>query len=380
MHVTVIGGGYGGLRVVQKLAQAGFDLTLIEPRPQLVLAHRLITVASLRTPLKDTVLDYTPLLPKAVRWIKATAVAWHPERGQVDTDHHSIQSDRIVLSLGSTPSKTIAGSERVGFNCYGLEGTQAILGHWARVQKDLEAQRCDPGLLRWVVVGGNASGVALAAELVHLARRWRNRYGGQAGQIQIHLIQPTERLLSPWRAPLGQWAEHWLLRNRVFVQTKTRAKRVRSGVLILEGPHGIEELPSQSVFYATGLIPQPLEEEPLGLRSPYLPINEFLQVVGHPHTYVVGGQLPMPSVALAHQSADYVVQALITERAGKALGGFVPNVDPPPLSLGAFDGVAMLGLQDLTGTAAWALAQAADGLYANAMQNWNFIPVPPRLP
>jgi len=372
MQLTVVGAGYAGLRLIQQLAPQGFDITLIEPSPHHVLRTRLGAVASLRRPLKESLLLYSKLLPNGVRWIQEPAVAFDPDLAQVDTDHHSVQSDRVILAYGSTTAHLVPGSERLGLSTYTLAETEAVLAHWAKMQQDLEAQRCDPALLRWVVVGGGETGVALAAELVPLARRWRNRYGGQAGAIQVYLLHQGDQLLPGWRSVQGEWAKDWLLRNRVFVQTQTRVKRVRPGQLVLEGPTGTQDLTSQTIFWATGTTAQRLEEEAPQLREGgYFRVNQTLQLVDYPRIYALGGLIEAHSSTRTLQQADHVAQVLVAERDGRTPAPFVAQPDTPALSLGAFDGLAMLGDQDLFGTAGWTVAQAADSLYFNTVQTWN---------
>ncbi|WP_218080835.1 NAD(P)/FAD-dependent oxidoreductase [Anthocerotibacter panamensis] len=383
MDITVVGGGYAGLRAVQQLIREGFQVTLIEPRTEHVLRPRLVTVATLRRAPKEAVLKYTNLLPPQVRWVREPVVGFDPELCQVDTDRNSIQSDRVILAMGSTTAHRVPGSDRIGFSPYSLEEAQVILGHWSQVQKELDAQKCDPSLLRWVVVGGGMAGVELAAELVHLARRWRNRYQGQAGVIQIHLIHQGTHLLSGWRPQIVEWVTRWLIRNRVFVQTGTRARRARAGYLVLEKGGGTEELPTRSIFWTTGVTPTRLEEEPAELRDAqgYFRVNSFCQLLDYPRVMAVGGQiLPVnpqsglvvaPSPQLSVQSAEAVARNLRLERDHLPLSPFVPLLDRRALSMGAFDGAAMLQDQDLTGTPGWTISQAADTLYFNTVQNWN---------
>ncbi len=378
MQITVVGAGYGGLRAVQELALYGHQVTLIEPRAQHVLRPRLISAVTLRRPLKEVQIDYPKLLPPGVRWIQGTAVGLDPENAQIDTDYTSIPGDRVILALGSTVNRRIAGSEKVGFSLYSLEEAQAVLAHWAGVQKDLENQKCAPGVLRWVVVGGGITGVELAAELTHLARRWRARYGGQAQTIQIHLIHQGDSLLPGWRPALAEWVMGWLVRHKVIVQTRTKVKRARPEFIVLEKEGITEELATRTLFWTTGFRPLKLEEEPEGLRTPegFLRINDFCQLPDHPRCYGLGDQVLFsypPSAQLAVQTAQAVVDNIQAEDQHRELRSFEPLIDRVALSVGAFDGAAMFQDQDLTGTPAWTIAQAADTLYVNTIQNWNLL-------
>ncbi len=386
MQITVLGAGYGGLQVVQQLAQSQMQVTLVEPRAAHVLHTRLITAASLRRPLSEVLLPYTKLLPPNVQWCHETAISFDPTHCQVDTDHTSIQADRLVLAMGGRFKPMIAGSETLGLNVYSYEATQQVLAHWSRLQKDLEAQKCDPALLRWVIVGAGKTGIELAAELVHLARRWRNRYGGQAGAIQIYLIEQQEEILPDWRPSLRVWVRRWLTRHHVLIQTATRVKRARAGYIVLNQS---EELPTQTLFWATGKHPVILEEEPPELRdqADYMPVNDRCQLRDFPAVFALGGlirplyaqtgQMLHPSLALTMQAAQTIISYCLDQESQTL---FMPSPPNMTLALGAFDGAAMLGEQDLTGTAAWAISQGADTLYYNSIKNWQLprlnLPIP----
>jgi NADH dehydrogenase len=372
MQALVIGAGYGGLRVVQTLAQQGVSVTLLEPRTSHILRNRLITVASLRRPLKEALLDYPRLLPSSVNWVREPAVGFDPDLAQVYTDHQSFEADHLILAAGSQMTQPL------GFNLYSPEAIQAIQAHWHQVQTNLEAQRCDTNLLRWVVVGGEATGVEFAAELVHLARRWRNRYGGLAGAVQIHLIHPGAELLPGWRPALADWVQRWLTRNRVLIQTDTKVKRARPEFLVLDRAGQTEELPTRTVFWTLVRQAVRFEEEPTSLRNPLgtFSVNQFGQVQGYRNIWAVGSQGDFPSVlaptgALALQTAELIAQNILLQQKGQSLQPFTPKLENIALSVGAFDGVAQIQDQELSGTPGWTVAQATDTLYVNAVQAWN---------
>jgi NADH:ubiquinone reductase (H+-translocating) len=379
MHVVVIGGGYAGLRVVQTLAPHNLQVTLIEPRSEHILRPRLVAAAAGRLPLKDVSLPYTRVLDSKVRHLKANALRIDLEGLEVETDSETVKADRLVLAVGSEGRLTVPGAARYSLPLYTLEDLQQILNHWSSLEEALKREQCDLKLLRWVIVGGGLVGVELAAELVHLARRWRKRYGGLADAIQIHLVQRSDRLLPEWPASVSDWVLRWLRRHRVIVQLDTQVKRVRADMAILEGPDGSEELATQTLLWAGGTQPVRIEEEPEGVRDgqQFLRVGSDCRMIDHPYAYALGDSILLgdgkktypPCGQLAVRAAEIVAANILAEQQGQSTTAFIPSVDRIALSLGAFDGVALVDGQELYGTAGWAIAQAADLLYYNAVLN-----------
>lgn len=381
MHTVVVGGGYAGLRIVQILSERGMPVTLVEPRDAHVLRPRLVAAAAGRLPLRDVSVPFSRLLGANVRHLKANALRIDPAALEVETETETLRGDRLVLAMGSEARIPTPGAARYGMPLYSLEDLEQILGHWSRLEEGLRRDQCDLKLLRWVIVGGGLVGVELAAELVHLARRWSRRYGTLADAIQIQLVQRTGRLLPDWPEGTADWVLRWLRRHRVIVRLDTQVRRVRNDLVVIEDPDGPEELPTGTLLWAGGLQPVRLEEEPEGLRGPNgtLSVDRHCRLSGHEHVYAAGDtiepfnfqtqQAVPPCGQLAVRAGEVIAANILAEQAGRPLVPFVPTIDRIALSLGAFDGVALVDGQEFYGTAGWTIAQAADLLYYNSITN-----------
>lgn len=381
MRVIVVGGGYSGLRAVQRLSKLpDFSVTLVEPRKEHVLRTRLVSSAVQRRPSKEVLVPFEEVLPKGIQWIREPAVSVDPELGTVETDRITLTGDRILLCTGAVAKRNIPGAEKYGFSPYSLEDCRKILHYWSELQKQLDRQKCEALALRWVVVGGGTTGVELAAELAHLARRWRSRYKGQAGAIQVHLVHEGTQLLPDWRTTVADWVLRWLERHQVVVHLETKVRRARPDYLVLERKGETSQLDTKSVFWSMGTEPYRLEEEPDGLRDEagFCRVDHSLRLVEYPKVYALGGNILAQDAAigkvfsasaqLAVQQAEWTVQNLQREVREQDPLAYIPEVRRESLSLGAFDGVAMIDEQDLVDTAGWTAAQAEDLLYRNSIQ------------
>jgi NADH:ubiquinone reductase (H+-translocating) len=381
MRVIVVGGGYAGLRAVQRLSRLpDFSVTLVEPRKEHVLRTRLVSSAVQRRPLKEVLVPFEEVLPKGIQWVREPAVSFDPELGTVETDRITLTGDRILLCTGSIAKRNVSGSEKYGFSPYSLEDCRQILHSWSELQKQLDRQKSDALALRWVVVGGGTTGVALAAELAHLARRWRGRYKGQAGAIQVHLVHEGMELLPGWRPSITDWVQRWLEKHQVVVHLATKVRRARPDYLVLERKGETSQLDTRSVFWSMGQEPHRLEEEPEGLRDEagFCKVDNSLRLVDYPKVYALGGNILAQDSAIAKifpntgplsvQQAEWTVQNLEREAREQEPLAYIPEVRRYSLSLGAFDGAAMIDEQDLIDTAGWTAAQAEDLLYRNSIQ------------
>jgi NADH dehydrogenase FAD-containing subunit len=381
MRIIVVGGGYSGLRAVQRLSKLpDFSVTLVEPRKEHVLRTRLVSSAVQRRPLKEVLVPFEEVLPKGIEWIREPAVSVDPELGTVETDRITLTGERILLCTGAVAKRTIPGAEKYGFSPYSLEDCRKILHYWSELQKQLDRQKSEVLALRWVVVGGGTTGVELAAELAHLARRWRSRYKGQAGAIQVHLVHEGTQLLPEWRSTLADWVLRWLEKHQVVVHLETKVRRARPDYLVLERRGETSQLDTKSVFWSMGTEPCRLEEEPDGLRDEagFCRIDHNLRLLDYPKVYALGGNILAQDAAidkvfsasaqLAVQQAEWTVQNLQREVRAQDPLAYIPEVRRESLSLGAFDGVAMIEEQDLVDTAGWTAAQAEDLLYRNSIQ------------
>lgn len=106
---------------------------------------------------------------------------------------------------------------------------------------------------RLVVIGGGISGVELAGELAHLAKK--RPAGWQAPEVT--LVQGGARLLPEMAGKIGRRAERRLREQGVDVRLATRVVRVGSASVTLHGASE-EELACGGAYWAGGVRPAPV--------------------------------------------------------------------------------------------------------------------------
>ncbi|HRL20251.1 MAG TPA: NAD(P)/FAD-dependent oxidoreductase [Alcaligenes sp.] len=172
------------------------------------------------------------------------------------------------------------------------------------------------------IVGGGATGVELAAELLE-ASADLSFYGIPANEaereVRITLLEGAERILSALPPKLSATAQHLLEQRGVTVRTSVRVSRIESDHI--EDANGAQ-FPSDLCVWAAGI------EAPAFLAQLGLPVNRINQLVADrclrtpdPHILVLGdcAQVPwgdeaggfLPARAqVAHQQANYLRKRL----------------------------------------------------------------------
>jgi len=260
--------------------------------------------------------------------------------------------DTLVLAVGSQANDF--GTPGVKEHCYMID---------SRVQADafnrevrLRMFQC-MGLdqqLSIAIVGGGATGVELAAELIQLTEVAES-YGahGLASRIHITLIQSGPRLLDAFPPSISEAVEAKLQKLGVKVLTNTRVLSADAeGLSIQDGDH----IPASMLVWAAGVKAAEVMGQLDGLectRNNQLVINNHLQTTLDSSIYAVGdcasltlpdAARPLPPTAqVAHQQASYLIRHLPSILQGKAVPEFSYRNLGALVSLGEYDAYASLG-------------------------------------
>lgn len=212
-RIVVIGGGYAGVMAANRLAGAGHDVTMINPRPEFVeriRLHQRITGSD------DAVVGYDEVLSSDVRLVVDTAEHIDAAARLVTLGAGgTLGYDYLIYAVGSTGTTLgVPGADRFAHRIAELEHADPLLAA-------LDAAPVDAPL---VVVGSGATGLEVASELAEHGRRVTLVCGGVFG--------PT--LAGGGRA--------------------SAAKRLRKlGVTIVEGPDArVTEVRADAVRLADG--------------------------------------------------------------------------------------------------------------------------------
>lgn len=281
----------------------------------------------------------------------AIAALYAPD-GRLLVPERTLPYDTLILAVGSQANDF--GTPGVKQHCYMID---------SRIQADafnrevrLRMFQC-LGLdqeLSIAIVGGGATGVELAAELVQLTEVAES-YGarGLGSKIHITLIQSGPRLLDAFPESISQAVREKLEALGVKVLTNTRVlSATTDGLNMADGGF----IAASMRVWAAGVKAAEVMGRLDGLecnRNNQLLVNPQLQTTLDSSIYAVGdcasltlpnASRPLPPTAqVAHQQAVYLIRNLPRVLDGRKAADFSYRNLGALVSLGEYDAFASLG-------------------------------------
>ena len=310
-RIVVVGAGFGGLWAAKRFLRHGLRVTLIDRNNYHTFFPLLYQVAAAELGPGEIAYPIRSLFRKEplIDFMKAELLELDLTSRSMVTDGGSLGYDYLILAPGSVPSFFgVDGAARHSFPLRTMDDAiplrYHVLGCFERA-----AQTSDPdvrrALLRFAIVGGGPTGVEYAgalAELVYgpLLRDYR---GISSDDVDVSLIEGGDRLLPGMPGRLQEYAHARLEQRRVTVRLGSQVVGVRPNCAMTSADG---ELPTHTVVWAAGVQGDPavgrwgLPVTPSGC----VPVEDTLQVPGHPEVFVVGDLAyvekegrPLPQVA-----------------------------------------------------------------------------------
>ena len=344
--VVVIGGGFGGLTVVKKLAYEPVEVLLIDRSNHHLFQPLLYQVATgglspanIAMPLR-TLVRYQSNCRSILGEVASVDVK---KQEVVLKDGDRFGFDTLVVAAGAVTS--YFNHPEWADNSVGLKSLDdalkirgRILRSFERAERRADAQE-QAHLLTFVVVGGGPTGVEMAGAIAELAHHsMRNEFRNiKPESARVILVEGQSRPLTMFREDLSAQACKDLERLGVELRMGAQVKAVSADEVELSTG---ERLSTNTVIWAAGVSGNPLGaalSQSTGIaleRGQRIPVGADCSVSGHPNIFVIGdlaaftpqGETQtLPGVApVATQQGQYVGK-LIHNR----LNG---NPAPPPFS------------------------------------------------
>lgn len=304
-RVVIVGGGYAGLRVARDLARTAraleVEIILVSQADQHLEAPSLYEVAtaylgreSVRSgaavchgvwaPLSELVAQ----LPVRLHIGQVTAIDTRSHL-LLFQDHSSLSYDYLVLAVGAAlATYRIPGVDEHTFSIKTLNEALRLRHHiirqfhLAHQLNQLERQAA----LTFIVVGGGAAGVEIAAELKGLIDRLCRQLGVDPHLPALYLLEAGPEILREVPHELRHRAQQRLNQRGVQLMTRSSVAAVEAGAMLISDG---QRLATKTVIWAAGLRPHELlSRSDLPLRGWGVDVEPTLQVVGHPEIFAAG--------------------------------------------------------------------------------------------
>ncbi|MDB5415556.1 MAG: NAD(P)/FAD-dependent oxidoreductase [Rubritepida sp.] len=369
-RIVVVGGGFGGLEAVQRLAGAGAAITLVDQRNHHIFQPLLyqVATASLATseiawPIRAVLRDRAD-----VTTVLATVAGVDAAAHRVLLDEGgSLPYDTLILATGARHA--YFGHDEWEPFAPGLKTIEDATRIRRRILLAFERAEIEPdprlraALLAFVVIGAGPTGVELAGTIAELARDtlpadFRNIHTQEA---RVILIEAGKRVLPGFAEDLAAYAQRSLEDLGVEVELGRAVSECSAEGVV----YGDRILEARTIIWAAGVRASPAAEW-LGVpadRAGRLLVQPDLTVPGHPEIFAIGDTVsvagpdgkPVPGIAPAAKQQGRHVAATIRRR----LGG---HASPVPFryrhagslaQIGKRRAVTDFGWIKLRGTLAW---------------------------
>jgi len=300
--LVVIGGGFGGIELIKKLRNAGFDIILIDKNNHHTFQPLLYQVASCGLSAVSITSPFRRIFKgqKNFRFRMTEVIGIEPEQKKVVTGIGDIYYDYLVIATGSVSN--FFHNEELEKNSLSLKTVMDALSIRSLLLREFETAvtriHSDEKkvLLNFVIIGGGATGIEIAGALAEFKKHIvASDYPElEPGLMNIHLIEAADRLLPMMSEKSSLRAYRDLNGMGVKVWLNTRVSNYDGlNVTLTDG----SVLRSSAFIWTAGvrgaLIPG-INQDSVRNNNRYL-VNEYNQLKGYDNIFAIGDVAAMIS-------------------------------------------------------------------------------------
>lgn len=387
-RIVILGAGFGGVYTYKHLHKVfhhdkNVELVMVSRTNYFLFTPLLHEVATGSISAENIVEPIRKVLGCCLADLHATEVeSISLEEKYVETLQGRIDYDYLVIGLGSTTNFFgVPGAEENCLTLKNLEDAQQIKNRCIDMCEQA-LQIDDPELrkkmLRLVVIGGGATGVELAAELIEFFHHTLEKYFCDQNirqDAEIVLVHRESELLSMFPASLRKRSLKILQEKGIQVHLNAEVVRVdHDGVHLKDG----SLIPTATPIWTAGVMPTPVRINPevKNIRG-FLPVEEKLHMKNYPEVFVLGDlagyidphtQKPLPALAqVAVKQAECVAKNIIQSIKGQPLNNFHYKHKGTMISLGQWMAAGEISKFSFSGHLAWWLWRT---VYLSKLISW----------
>lgn len=335
MHVTIIGGGFGGVKAALELAKNPKNrITLITDKPDFQYYPTLYSSATGHShaeswvPLGEIFANHinVHVYVDEVTTLNAATKSIHAASGVV------YKYDILVMALGVVT--TYFGIPGLETYAYGIKNAEEI----HQLKQRLFVDIAEKGLLdkNYVVIGAGPTGVELSAAIGTYIKRLCRHYGVNRHHIRVRLVEAAPRVLPRSHKATSRRVTKRLKRLGVSAEVNKRVQRENAHELIVSG----KPIESHTVIWTSGVTNHPFfatHSEIFSLATNgRVVVDDYLQA--SKDIYVIGDNAATPHTGLAQTAihdAMTVVRNLERMRRGKHPRKYRPLLPVQAIPVGA---------------------------------------------
>jgi NADH:ubiquinone reductase (H+-translocating) len=294
--VVIVGGGFGGINLAQKLSRnKEFQIVLVDKNnynffPPLLyqVATGFLEASNISYPFRKFFQDKDNL-----RFSMGAFKEVFPDERRISTESGDIHYDYLVFATGT--ESNYFGMENVRKNAVPMKTVQdalALRNHILRL-KEKAAKETDSSvrkrLLSIVVAGAGPTGVEVSGMLAEMHKRiFKKDYPElKREEVQIYLVDALPAVLSPMSEKSQQDTLSELKGLGINVLLNHTVKDYQNGIVTFANGKTIE---TETLIWTSGVTATPLPglpEEVLG-RGKRVLVDQFNRVKGFDNIFAIG--------------------------------------------------------------------------------------------
>lgn len=256
MNITIVGGGFGGVKAALELAKdATNNITLISDKPDFQYYPALYGTATGHSHAQSWVpLGQIFAGKDNVRVVLDTITSIDPQKHTLTgVSGVAYMYKTVIMALGTVT--TYFGIEGLDTYAYGIKSATEI----KKLKHHLYSQLSEKGSVdkNYVIVGAGPTGVELAAALGSYLERLCRHYGVSHKSFNISLVEAAPRVLPRMSEATSAKVTKRLEKMGVNVQTGQAVQSATADNLVVSG----KPIKSQTVIWTSGVANHPFYKE-----------------------------------------------------------------------------------------------------------------------
>lgn len=339
-RVVIVGGGFGGLRLANKLRHSDFQVVLVDRNNYHQFPPLIYQIASAGIEPSSISFPFRKIFQRRKNFFyrMAEVRSIFPKHKIIQTSIGKVHYDYLVLAAGSTTN--FFGNKHVEEEAMPMKNVSEAMGLRNALLDNFERALTCAGeqerreLLNVVIVGGGASGVEIAGALSEMKNFVlpKDYPDLPSNLMHIYLIEAGDRLLASMSRESSAKVERYLRSMGVDVQLGKMVTDYKDHRVVMKDGSSI---PTRTFIWVSGVAAQPVGNLPETLlgRGRRIKVDAYNRMEGLDGVFCIGDQCIMtaddaypgghPQLAqVAIQQGTLLARNLVRLEAGEELVPF----------------------------------------------------------
>lgn len=299
-RVVIVGGGFGGLRLANKLRNSDFQVVLVDRNNYHQFPPLIYQIASAGIEPSSISFPFRKIFQRRKNFFyrMAEVRSIFPKHKIIQTSIGKVHYDYLVLAAGSTTN--FFGNQHVEEEAMPMKNVSEAMGLRNALLDNFERALTCAGeqerreLLNVVIVGGGASGVEIAGALSEMKNFVlpKDYPDLPSNLMHIYLIEAGDRLLASMSRESSAKVERYLRSMGVDVQLGKMVTDYKDHRVVMKDGSSI---PTRTFIWVSGVAAQPVGNLPETLlgRGRRIKVDAYNRVEGLDGVFCIGDQCIM---------------------------------------------------------------------------------------